>query len=157
MFSQLRQGSAVYVMEKTTEGLVLRIGQITKEGKQVSKYPQMGYPQEMEIDYIELKAGDQSYKFEHLPPMKNLERYGNVIVSDSSDAILQEAENARAESKQALDMTDYNKKVVASSEQIKRQLNPSYEKEQKRDDAIDTLSKKFDAIEAALNKLIAAK
>ena len=66
-----------------------------------------------------------------------------------------------AMSQQIVDSESYHREVLEKCEQWRRMLNPRYEKEQKRDEQIDALNKRFDAFEnkfsKALDKILASK
>lgn len=159
MFSQLRKGNTIYILEKG-ETPKLIVGQVVQEGKQVPKYntPQIGQyglQTEMIVDVTEVKAGEQTFKFEKLPVSATLHDYGNAIVSDSREAMLQQVENMRVQSQQILDSIDYHRNVVSAVENMLEELNPRYKEEKKRDAAIRELGERFDDFEDRIGKSLA--
>lgn len=160
MFSQLRKGNTIYILEKSETPPTLKVGQVVEEGKQVPKYKtpqigQYGIQPEMVVDVTEVKVGEQTYKFEKLPVAASVYDYGNAIVSDNREAMLQEVETMRTQSQQVLDSVDYHKSVVSSVEDMLEELNPRYKEEKKRDAAIRDLSERFDDFEERIDKSLA--
>lgn len=159
MFSQLRKGNTIYILEKS-ETPVLKTGQVVQEGKQVPKYntPQIGQyglQTELVVDVTEVRAGEQSYKFEKLPANASVHDYGNAIVCDSREAMLQEVETMRVQSQQILDSVDYHKNVVSAVEGMLEELNPRYKEEKQRDAAIRELGNRLDDFEDRIGKSLA--
>lgn len=167
MFSQLRQGSQVWILDKSGKRPELKVGQVTNTPQVSPKYntqnPAMtGFQPEMVVDLI-VKTNTKEYDLKQLHANMQIEARDDIkaIVSDSQESMLQEVESMFAMSKQVLDSEDYHRDVLESCEQWRRMLNPRYEKEQKRDEQIDALNKRFDAFETkvskALDKILANK
>lgn len=156
MFSQLRQGSTVWVLDKNGEEPELRLGQITNAPQVQPKYnmqnPAMnGFQAELVVD-LTIKAGEKEYDLKRMPAGQNIETRDDIkaVISDSQEAMLQEVEAMSVHSQQIVDSAPYHEKVLVCCEKFRRMLNPRYEKEQQRDEAIDQLNKRFDALEARI-------
>ena len=167
MFSQLRQGSQVWILDKSGKTPELKMGQVTNVPQVVPKYntqnPAMtGFQPEMVVD-IMVKTDSKEYNLKQLHANLQTESRDDIkaVISDSQESMLQEVESMSAMSKQIVDSESYHREVLEKCEQWRRMLNPRYEKEQKRDEQIDALNKRFDAFEnkfsKALDKILASK
>ena len=71
MFSSVRQGTTIYVLDKT-DIPSLKVGQVVSFGSQMPKFNTstpgvgIGMNTEMVID-VKVKSGDQEYDFKQLP------------------------------------------------------------------------------------------
>ena len=167
MFSQLRQGSQVWILDKSGKTPELKMGQVTNVPQVVPKYntqnPAMtGFQPEMVVD-IMVKTDSKEYNLKQLHANLQTESRDDIkaVISDSQESMLQEVESMSAMSQQIVDSEAYHREVLEKCEQWRRMLNPRYEKEQKRDEQIDALNKRFDAFEnkfsKALDKILASK
>ena len=167
MFSQLRQGSQVWILDKSGKTPELKMGQVTNVPQVVPKYntqnPAMtGFQPEMVVD-IMVKTDSKEYALKQLHANLQTESRDDIkaVISDSQESMLQEVESMSAMSQQIVDSEAYHREVLEKCEQWRRMLNPRYEKEQKRDEQIDALNKRFDAFEnkfsKALDKILASK
>lgn len=160
MFSQLRQGSLIYILDKS-EAPRLLTGQVTQASQPQPRYntqnpaTMIGLQPEMVMD-ISVKAGEQEYELKQMHANMSIEPRPDIkaVISDSREAMLQEVDTLQMQSQQIVDSYDYNKGVVNACEVIKRQLNPNYEKEQKRDEQIEALNRRFDAFEDKFGRAI---
>ena len=89
MFSALRQGNIIYILDK--RGVpTLKIGQVTSVSEPRAKYntsfPSQPFSMETTVD-IMAKAGEESYEFKQLASQASVSSYEGVIVSESRDAI----------------------------------------------------------------------
>lgn len=154
MFSSLRQGATLYILEKS-DPLTLKTGQVTFVGAQTPKYTTatpgvgIGMNTEMVVD-VKAKAGEQDYDFKQLPVSSGVMDYGNAFVADSREAMLSEVDRIKAENQQELERVESRKKIVASCDDILKVLNPSFAKEQERDAAIRNLDERFSKMENAV-------
>ncbi len=167
MFSQLRQGSQVWILDKSGKSPELKAGQVTNVPQVVPMYntqnPAMtGFQPEMVVDVI-IKTDSKEYDLKQLHANMQTEVRDDIkaVISDSQESMLQEVEAMFALSKQVIDSQEYHQNVIGKCEQWRRMLNPRYEKEQKRDEQIDALNRRFDAFEdkfgKALDKILASK
>lgn len=167
MFSQLRQGSQVWILDKSGKSPELKMGQVTNIPQVVPIYntnnPAMtGFQPEMVVD-VTVKTDSKEYELKQLHANLQIEARDDIkaVISDSQESMLQEVEAMSAVSRQVVESQDYHKEVLNKCEQWRRMLNPRYEKEQKRDEQIDALNRRFDAFEdkfgKALDKILASK
>lgn len=167
MFSQLRQGSVIYILEKG-EQTQLRTGQVVSVSQPQPMYntqnPTMmiGMQPEMVVD-VTVKADGKEYDLKQLHAGLSIEARPDIscVISDNREAMLQEVESIQTESRQVIDSEPYHKARLKACEQIVRQLNPNYEKEQRRDEQLEELSKRFDNFESkfsrVMDKILATK
>lgn len=167
MFSQLRQGSQVWILDKSGKSPELKMGQVTNIPQVVPMYntnnPAMtGFQPEMVVD-VTVKTDSKEYELKQLHANLQIEARDDIkaVISDTQESMLQEVEAMSAVSRQVVESQDYHKEVLNKCEQWRRMLNPRYEKEQKRDEQIDALNRRFDAFEdkfgKALDKILASK
>lgn len=167
MFSQLRQGSQVWILDKSGKTPELKVGQVTNIPQVVPMYntqnPAMtGFQPDMVVD-VTVKTDSKEYELKQLHANLQIEARDDIkaVISDTQESMLQEVEAMSAQSRQIVDSQAYHQEVLNKCEQWRRMLNPRYEKEQKRDEQIEALSKRFDLFEdkfgKALDKILASK
>ena len=121
-----------------------------------------GFQPEMVVDVIVATDGRQ-YDLKQLHANLQIENRDDIkaVISDSQESMLQEIEAMSTQSQHALDAEPYHRDVLNSCEQWRRMLNPRYEKEQRRDEQLDALTRRFDAFEnkvgKALDKILQSK
>lgn len=57
-------------------------------------------------------------------------------------------------SKQIIESVDYHKKVIESCEEMLKQLDPDYAKQQERDSAIDSLKSEVGSLKNDMTKIL---
>jgi hypothetical protein len=157
MFSGVRQGSLFYILEKG-EGISLKIGQVVSVSNPQPKYNQFGSTPtftaqpEMVVD-IKVKLGEDALEFKQLNANASIANSGNVIVSDSKEAMSAEVEGLLRTSKQIIESIPYHEKVVVSCDTILRELNPQFAKEKEQEEKIGQLEARMGNIDDKLNKM----
>ena len=159
MFSALRQGSTVYIVEKTNEGLVYKTAQVSSvSSPQFNGNNYLSNPFNSTIN-ITVNDNGNNRDFGGLPSNENIVRYSNgaVIVSESREAIMTEVDNLvrTRESVLTEENLTYHKNVVASGKDVLAKLNPQFAKEQALDKEVKNLHGRVDAMDGKLDKLIA--
>lgn len=154
MFSGLRQNGLFYILEKGEE-LRLRIGQVVSVSNPQPKYGQYGYAgqPEMTVD-VSVKVDEETMEFKHLNANASIANSGNVIVSDSKDAMTAEVEGLLHTSKGILESVSYHERVLSSCDGILRELNPSFKKEKEQEEKIGMLEEKMVGIEGTLSDMM---
>ncbi len=151
MFSALKQGDLIYVLEKE-DGLKLSVGNVVSVSNPRPKYGvsnpsfNVGLNQSMVID-IEVKTPEREFKFEGISPELGVADYGNAVISDNREAMIAKVDAICQESRQVLDDVERHKKVLESRDGVMKVLNPSYAKEAERDEAIIKLNERLDTFE----------
>ena len=157
MFSGLRQNNLFYILEKG-EDLNLKIGQVISVSNPQPKYNQFNTTNafsqpEMVVD-VKVKVGEESLDFKQLNANMNIANSGNVVVSDSKEAMSAEVESLLRNSKQIIESVPYHERVVASCDVMLRELNPAFAKEKEQEEKIDALEQRMGHIDGKLEKVL---
>ena len=138
MFSNLSKNQQVFVIDKSEDG-VLKVG-VVDEIRNQNPYS-IGMAQVMPFDAVVKYEDGSSETFTQLQPSMAVATYnnGNVIVCDSRDMAQVEVEKINTYSRKHLELVPHYEKLLASSEQMMRVLNPRYAKDQQTDEDIKTL------------------
>lgn len=159
MFGGLRQNSIFYILEKNEDGLAVKIGQVMSVSNQQSRYgqysPTNNYSaqQELFVD-IKVKVDEEVIEFKQLNASHNIANSGNVVVSDSREAINSEVDGLVRCSQQHIDAMPYHNKIIKSSEDVKRIINPQFAKEKEQEEKIGALEEKMGSIEGTLQDMM---
>ena len=157
MFSGIRQGNLFYILEKG-EDLNLKIGQVISVSNPQPKYNQFNTTNafsqpEMVVD-VKVKVGEESLDFKQLNANMNIANSGNVVVSDSKEAMSAEVESLLRNSKQIIESVPYHERVVASCDVMLRELNPQFAKEKEQEEKIGALEQRMGHIDGKLEKVL---
>src|SRR5574344_829026 len=96
MFQGLRQGGMFYILDKC-EDMKLKIGQVVSVSNPQTKANQFGasyqyaLPNELFVD-VKVKVGEDTIDFKQLNANMNIANSGNLVVSDSREAMSAEVE-----------------------------------------------------------------
>lgn len=158
MFSGLRQGSLLYVLDKSN--LTLRIGEVTNVSNPKNKLNQPMYPnvqpfaqQETTVD-VQVKFGEEFHNFEQLPSMLSSTSKNNLVVSDNKEAMNIEVDTMMRTSRSVIESVPYHEKALSTCEAMLRELNPQFAKEKEQEEKIDALEEKMGGIENTLNQMM---
>ena len=157
MFQAVRQGNLFYILEKGDE-LKLKIGQVVSASNPQPKYgqfntPAFGSQPEMTVD-VRVKVDDETMDFKQLSANASIANSGNVVVSDSKDAMSAEVEGLLRTSKAILESVPYHEKMLVACDNVLRDLNPSFKKEKEQEEKIGALEEKMVGIEGTLNDMM---
>ena len=157
MFSSLKQGNTLYVLDKTKEPKVVNgyIERITLPHPMFPNYnPAMSFGANLQtVVDITVKLGDEHKEFVGIPSTGIIHSYGDYVLSESKDSMIQEVDLMMQNSKSILANIEQHKSNIEACEKILKQLNPVYAKEQERDEAIDSISGRIDRMESILARL----
>lgn len=158
MFLNLRQGSTIYILDKSDKIPVLKTGQVVSVGNLTPTYnaqPNLmtGFQQKMEVS-IRAKVDGVEGEFSHLPTDQSTYNYGNMVVTDSQEAMLSEVECVCREARQRLDNRESDEKTIDACGEMYKVLNPHYAKEKERDDELKSFSNRLDGIESSMEKIL---
>ena len=146
MFSTIRQGSTLYILEKGQD-LNLRVGQCTNIQNNYSTY--LG---NNTVD-ITVKCANDLLEFKQLPAALSTATYNNTIISDTRELISQEVENLIKSSKQIIDNIPMHKSIVEKGEIILTQLNPQFAQQKEQEQKISNLETKVGSMESKLDDI----
>ena len=149
MFSALRQGSVIYILEKG-ENPTLKVGQVVSITQ--PNYSNNFLMNGSTID-INVKVGDQNMDFKNVPSSQSTATYNNVIIAETKELMSNEVDNMLQSSKSIVDSVTYHNNVIASCENILKELNPRFAKEKERDEDITNLKDKMGGIESKMDQM----
>lgn len=157
MFQGIRQNGLFYILEKG-EDLRLRVGQVVSVSNPQPKYGQFGAQSfggqpEMTVD-VRVKVDDETMDFKQLSASASIANSGNVVVSDSKEAMSAEVEGLLRTSKGILDSIPYHEKMLVSCDTILRDLNPSFKKEKEQEEKMSMLEGEVSGIKDTLNEMM---
>lgn len=130
----------------------LKTGQVVNVSTPLPVYGS-GFQTQYELA-IRAKVGDQEGDFAHLPSSGDTHDYGNMIVADSREAVLAAVDNIEQIAEGELSREEQNKATKAACMEIRKSLNPSFAKEQERDEAIENLSGRLNGIEDNMAQIL---
>lgn len=108
---------------------------------------------EMVVD-VKVKVGEESLEFKQLSSNMNIANSGNVVVSDSKEAMSAEVESLLRNSKQILESVPYHERLITSCDGMLRELNPQFAKEKEQEEKIDALEQRMGHIDGKLEKVL---
>lgn len=159
MFGGLRENNIFYVLEKTEDGLKIYVGQVVNVSNPHAKYNQFNgtmpnYSQpEMVVD-IKVKSDDREFDFKDLNVNLSIANSGNVIVSDNREAISAEVDGIVATSKIHIEATPYHEKILATSDEVKKIINPQFRKEREQEEKMNVLEGEVSNIKNTLGEMM---
>lgn len=151
MFSALRQGAVIYILDKSKEP-VMKTGYVENVTiprpmyKTFNPAASFGTNMQTVVD-ITAKVGDEKVTFEGVPSSLTIHSNGDTVLSESREAMISEVDSMLQNSKNALDNMDKYKANITSCEKILKELNPVYARESERDQAIDELTEKVNGMQ----------
>lgn len=151
MFSALRQGNIVYILDKS-EGLTLKKGQVLSTTASTMMYNLT--PNSLLTISIDING--ETKEFNNIPAMQSSIQYnnGSLIIIDNQELASTEVENIIKSSKEILNNTEYYEKLVTDGENVLKQLNPQFAKDKARDDEFNALKEQVGGMENKLNTII---
>ena len=150
MFSALRQGSVVYILEKG-ENPVLKVGQVVSitQPNYSSNFLMNGAT----ID-INVKVNNQNMDFKNVPASQSVVNYNNAVITETKELMSNEVDNMLQSSRSIVDSVTYHNNIITSCESILKELNPRFAKEKERDEDINNLKDKIGGIESKMDKIL---
>ena len=158
MFSGLRQSGIFYILEKGDE-MNLKIGQVVSVSNPQPRYNQFGNSNaygvqpEMVVD-VKIKIGDETVEFKQLNANASIANSGNVVVSDSREAMSAEIEGMMRNSKHIIESVPYHEKVLVSCDTMLRDLNPNFKKEKEQEEKMSALEGEVTGIKETLTEMM---
>ena len=151
MFSALRQGNIVYLLDKSN-GLTLKSGQVVSNSGANLMYA--ATPQT--VINLTIDVAGENKEFNNIPAMQSSVNYnnGNLILIDNKELAITEVENIVSSSKHILENTSYYEKMVTDGEEVLKILNPQFAKDKARDKEIADLKDKVGGMENKLDTII---
>ena len=156
MFSTLRKGSTVYVLDRTNDPEV-KMGYVDSVSMPRPMYPtynpaaSLGTNMQTVVD-LTLRIGDEKKEF-CVPSALSLHTYGDYTLSENKEGMISEVDSLLKEAEDDVASIDKKKASIPVYKKILGELNPVYAKEQERDERIDSLTQQMDGIQNALTRL----
>ena len=152
MFSTLRQNSPIYVLDKK-DSPVLKKGIIETVSPQRSRTGSFyGQPMDMIVD-IRVNIDGTSQEFKNIPASLSIVNDGNIVISETKEAMSTEVDSMLSISKQILESVDYHKDVIEKCEQILKDLNPQFAKDKLQEEKINSLESRIGGVENTLGDI----
>ena len=122
MFSALRQGAPLYILEKG-ETPNIKIGQVESVTQPRPKYatynPAVGINGNMEtIVDITVKINGDKKEYIGIPSNLSIHGYGDIVISESRDAMISVVDGMLQSSQSIIDSIEYHKKMVTACEEM---------------------------------------
>ena len=151
MFSGLRQGNIVYILDKT-DGLILKKGQVVSNS--ATNLPYNLTPNSLITLPIDIEG--ETKEFNNIPAMQSSINYNNgkLIIIDNQELASTEVENIVKSGKDILDNREYYEKLVKDGEEVLKKLNPQFARDKARDEEIAELKEQVGGMETKLNTII---
>ena len=156
MFSTLRKGATIYILDRTSEPEV-KVGYIDNVTLPRPMYPtfnpavSLGTNMQRVVD-ITVRVGEEKKEFS-VPSDLSIHTYGDYTISENKEAMISEVDSLLQNSKDIVDSVDRHKAAIDAYENILKTLNPVYAKEQERDSTIDKLTQQVNGMQSTLNRL----
>ena len=151
MFSALRQGNIVYILDKT-DGLTLKKGQVISNSAVNIPYNLAANS----LITLTIDIEGETKEFNNIPAMQSSVQYnnGSLMLIDNQELASTEVENIIKSSKEILENTEYYEKLVETGEEVLKKLNPQFAKDKARDDEFNALKEKVGGMESKLDTII---
>lgn len=152
MFSALRQNSTVYILDKKGTPS-LRRGQVVSVTAPRSKTNGFySNPMDMVVD-INVRTDGTQETFKNLPASLSMVNDGNVVISETREAMSSEVESMLGVSRQVMESVPYHEKAITVYEVMLRELSPQFAKEKMQEEKISALETKIGGIETSIGDM----
>ena len=156
MFSTLRKGQSIYILDITAEPEV-KLGYIENVSMPRPMYPtynpqvSLGTNMQTVVD-IKTRIDDETKEFV-VPSNLSVHTYGNYTLSENKEAMISEVDSLLQDVTTKIDNIDKYKEDAEVYKKILKDLNPVYAKEQERDEAISDLNARMDDLQDVISRL----
>ena len=126
MFSTLRQGSVIYILDKSSEP-TLKTGYVESVSiprpmyKTFNPAVNFGMNAQTVVD-ISVKTDNNRIDFEGVPSTFTIHSNGNTVISENKEAMIQEVDSMLQNSKNIVDSIDKHKNNIIVCENILKEL-----------------------------------
>lgn len=150
MFSTIRQGTSVYILDKTDKPKI-KVGEVLSAQP---AYSSTGGFSQAPTYNLKVKVDSASYDYCNIPGDASTITYNNgtVVISETKVGLQNEIEALLQSSKDIIDNIDKYKANVSACEDLLKTLNPQFAKDKARDEKIDRLESKFDKLIELISK-----
>ena len=159
MFSTLRQGSTVYLIEKTRDKLICKTVQVTSVNNPQFNLGNYNNGQFNGTVNITLNDNGNNREFGGLLTNECVVRYnnGSTIIAETRDVAIAEVDNIVRNSETALaeETINFHKCMIKDGKEVLASFSPQFAKEQALDKEVKNLHGRVDAMDGKLDKLLA--
>ena len=92
-------------------------------------------------------------EFKNIPASLSIANDGNLVISESKEAMSTEVDSMLSISKQILESVDYHQEVIKKCEQILKDLNPQFAKDKLQEEKINSLEERIGGVENTLGDI----
>lgn len=153
MFSALRQGSPIYILDKK-DGLNLKIGQVISvtTPTNFNTYSTGLIDNKMDIN---VRVGDSNLELKQLCGNQSVatDPVTGTYIAETRELMSEEVNRLIQLSKATINERPYHDSVLEKGDDILKQLDPKYAKEQERDKDISNLKMQVGGMESKLDKI----
>ena len=156
MFSTLRKGSTIYILDRTSKPEV-KLGYIENVSMPRPMYPtynpqvSLGTNMQTVVD-LKTRIDDETKEFV-VPSNLSVHTYGDYTLSENKEAMISEVDSLLQDVTTKIDNIDKYKEDAEVYKKILKDLNPVYAKEQERDEAISDLNARMDDLQDVISRL----
>lgn len=147
MFSALNQGSTIYILDKT-DGFKYKVGTVTSISVPRTNYNTSLNMQNPTVIDIKCQVDGINQEYNSIPSTYTQVSYNNgkIIISETQQGIQSEVEGILQSSKAIVDNIDTYTNNITCCENILKQLNPQYAKDQEMSTRLDCLEHKIQTL-----------
>ena len=102
---------------------------------------------------IRVNIDGTSQEFKNIPASLSIANDGNIVISETKEAMSTEVDSMLSISKQILESVDYHKDVIEKCEQILKDLNPQFAKDKLQEEKINSLESRIGGVENTLGDI----
>lgn len=146
MFSALRQGSTLYILEKG-EKPILKTGQVIGV-----TFPNNNFL--TNTVNITIKVGEATRELTDVPSSLSVAQQRDLIIAETKDLMSNEVDNLVQSSRSVIESVPYHQSIMESCEEILKGLNPRFAKEKERDEDINGLKKEMGEMGSKMDKIL---
>ena len=155
MFSNLTKNQPIFVIDKSGDG-ELKIGVVSElRLPNTYQFQPIGTQPTIPFDIVVKYEDGREDTFPQLQPGMSVATFnnGNVVVCDNRDIAQMEIEKIIEYSRKHLEMVPHYEKLLETTEQMLRQLSPSYAKQQQTDEEIRNLKEGMSQMSGTLTEM----
>lgn len=156
MFSSLRPGATLYILDKSGEPDV-KIGfveNVSQPRMYKTNNPNMPFTANMySVVDITVKVNGERKDIVGVPSNETIHSYGDYTISETREGIVSEIDAMLQNSRSIIESVEHHKKMIIACEALLKRFNPTYAKEQERDTAIEDLTNQVNNMQTVLTRL----
>ena len=102
---------------------------------------------------IRVNIDGTSHEIKNIPASLSIANDGNIVISETKEAMSTEVDSMLSISKQILESVDYHQEVIEKCEQILKDLNPQFAKDKLQEEKINNLEERIGGVEDTLGDI----